>query len=487
MNVMLAILQRARTQPDAVALIDGDRTLTCRDLAALSRRTAGHLASLGIRPGDRLGICLKDSSAFVVALIAAGCLGAVVVALDWRARADEQRRLIDVLTPNLVLVEPGATLPTAVAAVPQDTAWDAAVARAPDWTDLPDDWQAPYVVQLTSGTTGPPKASVLSHFQVYLRAGAMLDPLALPHRSRYLCTTPFYFTTGRMSVLAHLMRGDCVVLFGTLFGPGDYVDAVRRHDITLGFVAPSTIRHLLQLDGGGGPLLPSMTALVSVGSPLFAEEKLQALHRVCPNLYDLYGTAAGGLIALMRPDDIRVRPTSVGQPLAWSEVEVVDEDHCPLPIGSIGRLRYRSPTVAADLGTVPMDQSFTEGFRNGWYYPGEFASLDELSFIYIEGRAAEVIMRGGAKVHPAEIEAVLLDHPAVIEAAVLGYRGSGNDEEILAFVVIRNPVPLGTLVAHCRMRLTAYKLPRDIRIVDRLPKNTNGKVDKKRLAAEQGP
>ncbi|HLJ22262.1 MAG TPA: hypothetical protein VKU84_18795, partial [Stellaceae bacterium] len=125
-----------------------------------------------------------------------------------------------------------------------------------------------------------------------------------------------------------------------------------------------------------------------------------------------------------------------------------------------------------------------EGFQDGWYYTGEFASMDDQAFIFLKGRSAEIIFQAGAKIFPAEVEAVLQQHPAVSEAAVVGRRLASGDEEVVAFVVVRRPVEPGEIIAHCRTHLTAYKTPRDVRFVAEMPKSPIGKVDKRALVAQ---
>ena len=138
-----------------------------------------------------------------------------------------------------------------------------------------------------------------------------------------------------------------------------------------------------------------------------------------------------------------------------SDLEIVDESDAPLPPGTAGRLRCRGP----GLGSAPSDDATrTELVRNGWHYPGEIARLDQERFLYVLGRESEVIIRAGAKIHPGEIEAVLLAHPGVAEAAVAGVRlPSDNEETIAAFVTAKSRLDLGDVLAHCRARLTSYK------------------------------
>jgi len=128
-----------------------------------------------------------------------------------------------------------------------------------------------------------------------------------------------------------------------------------------------------------------------------------------------------------------------------------------------------------------------EDFRDGWCYPGELAAVDERGYIFLRGRASEVIFRGGAKIFPSEVEAVLQEHASVAEAAVVGRSLSNNEQEPVAYVVARDAVTPGELLAHCRTKLTAFKVPREIRVVADLPRNSSGKIDKLALANLQHP
>ncbi len=161
-------------------------------------------------------------------------------------------------------------------------------------------------------------------------------------------------------------------------------------------------------------------------------------------------------------------------------VEVVDADDRPVAPGTVGRLRYRGPGVAADAG----DGTQRPG---GWFYPDDLAAIDGDGFVTLKGRAADVIIRGGVNIFPAEIEQVLLAHPGVREAAVVGQRSHERGEEIAAFVVAGRAVTESALRQHCQGRLAAYKQPRVFVFRNELPKSGLGKILKDRLAASLEP
>ena len=479
MNLIQPILGHAATRPNAPALVEGDREIRYGELAPLILRTAAQLAALGAAPGDRIGLCLKDGWEYVVALLAIARLGAVVVPLNWRAPPTEVSRHATTLSIKFALVEPETALALDCAAIPMDGSWHRSVAAREPLSALPDDWHAPFVIAATSGSTGAPKFSIATHLQFYCGIAGFTEMLALNGRHRYLSTLPLHFSGGRLGVLTHLLRGDCVLLCGSLINGANFVRAATGLKASAGFVVPSLIRDLLAI-ARDDLLLPGLARLTSVGAPLFAEEKRAAIRKVSPNFCDMYGTTETNPISLLRSEDIDAHATSVGQPHSLAEVQVVDDDERPLPLGEVGAMRFRGPALASPLATP--GQPSVMGFRNGWYYPGEIAALDDCGYIYLAGRAAELIIRRGAKIYPAEVEAVLQRHPDVLECAVIGRSASNNEEEVIAFLVGRRPLDLGAMVAHCRTYLEAAKRPQHLHFLEALPKNSSGKVDKKALA-----
>jgi len=479
MNLTRPFFHHARTRPDALALIASDRRITYRELAGLVLRAAAELGSRGVRPGDRVGLCLRDSPEHVVVLLAIASLGAVAVPLHWRAALGEIERLAGALEIQLALTEPDAALKLRCQTLPVNADWHRAVASREPLQTLPDDWHAPLVIAATSGSTGAPKFNQATHLQFYCGLVGFLELFALSGRHRYMSTLPLYFSGGRLGLLAHLFRGDCVILHGDLVNARDFVQAAARTEATVGFVVPSLLRELLATGDDQG-LLRGLQRLVVGGSPLYAEEKRLALQKLSPNFCEMYGTAETGPISLLQAQDIDAHAGSLGQPHSLIEVEVVGDSGQALPAGESGLLRCRGPSLGTPLDVVGSAPNV--GFRDGWYYTGEIASLDELGFIHLAGRATELIMRGGAKIHPAEVEAVLQQHADVLEAAVFGRRGVNNEEEVVACVVGRGPPELSALVAHCRAYLAPTKRPQRIHVLAALPKNASGKIDKQALA-----
>ncbi len=480
MNLAEVISSHARARPGAVALIDGDLTLRYDELDRRIRQGAAQLRSLGIAAGDAIAICLGDKADHVLAFLAAARLGAIAVPIDWRAPAVERTRIATGLGAKLALVEPRSPSLGDVPTITIDASWYSEAERQDPAQQFPSEADAPLMIGLSSGTTGAVKGMLVSHRQMHARTipfDAILDPG--PHR--YLSASPLAFSAGRGYCLTHLIRGHTVVLHPPLFDAQEYVEIAAQVRATVAFVVPTVLRALLELpQPTSAPLLPSLRALICAGAPTHPEEKRAAIRRLTPHFHEIFGTVGTGPITVLTPRDIAAHAESAGRPHTIWELEIVDENDRALPTGTAGRLRVRGPGAATrvEAGSAAVG----EAVRDGWYYTGDIAALDQAGFLHLKGRASDVILRGGSNVYPDEIEAVLAEHAAVAAAAVIGRPSPQLGEEVVAVVVTRADVTIDDLIAHCRRRLSAYKIPAQIVFATELPRTSFGKPDRKRLA-----
>lgn len=481
MSAIQPILDFGKTHRDAHALEHGNRTISYGELADSIRGTANHLKSLGLKTGDRIGVCLKDTPDHLVALLSVAYMGGVSVSLDWRARLQENLRFVGSLQLSGVLVEPEMRLAEDARAVALDAAWrqGIAVSEPGDMAQVGEDYL--FTISATSGSTGAPSFTAMTHGQYRFATAGMLELMGLSGPHRFLCTLPLYYSGGRNSCITHLLRGDSVVLYSSLFRADEYADIVARRGITVGTLVPTNVRHFLAVANDDTLMLPSLTKLFCTGAPLHPQEKMDAVRRISPNFYERYGTAETLAISVLRPEDLADRAESVGRTHSLAAVEIVDDEGRLLPAGAIGRMRVRGPGLGTPLLAGSPDEDQKSKFRDGAFYPGEIAHLDEAGYIFLHGRSSDVIMRSGAKIYPAEVERALAEHPDVAEATVLGRTGSDNEETIVAFVVGTRVLSAGDLLAHCRMRLTPHKIPQTIYFLNSLPLNTAGKIDKAAL------
>lgn len=486
-NVFRLLAAQAAERPGAPALQDGDRCWDFRALNAEAARFAGALRDAGLNAGDRVGVCLKDTADHLIARLAAGRAGIAVVPMDWRLPPAERAGVARDFRLAAVLTEPGGALEGA-RCIPLDAHWQSRVDAA---AELPfvDDPALPLVLNLSSGTTGTPKAAVVTHGNYVQRIRNNVHACGPLAGLRYLSVSPLYFSAGSHFCLMTLLQGGTVVLYPPMFGPEEYVDAVREHEATMAFLVPTVLRWLLALPAGDGPLLPSLKLLIAAASPLTAEERLRIVQRLTPNLYDMYGSAGGGNISILRPVEIATHADTVGRAVGDVQLQVVDDAGQELPAGNVGRVRLRGAGVSTawfDTSDpeAPAAAPRAERVTDGWLYTGDLGTLDADGYLTLQGRVDDVILRGGANIYPDVVEAALRRCPGVADAAVVGRPVPGADPLVVAFVVAGDGMLTERdLLTHCRGVLPAWMLPSEVRIVDDLPRTTSGKVKRRELLA----
>jgi acyl-CoA synthetase (AMP-forming)/AMP-acid ligase II len=465
----------ARNRPGKTAIIANGRHVSYASLDRMVDGAAHRLADEGVRAGMLVGVALRDHAEHLIALYALARLGAVILPMDCRWAFAEKAAMAEHFRPDRVLVE----------------ADDEPEARH-RWTALEQGWiresdrpyhdagitgEAPMVLSLSSGTTGIPKGPRATHRQFESRFMVYWINLGLNAQDTYVAVTPLYFGGGRAFCMAMLFVGATVSILSPRTRMAELVTHVREIGGTAIFLVPTMIRRLLN-ENLPGLAFPTIRVLISSGSALHPEERLAIRRRLTPNLFEFYSSTEGGGVSVLSPADCDRHPDSVGRPAFRVEVEIVGEDHRPLPPDSVGRLRYRSPASArayhgADGG---------DAFRDGWFYPGDLARLDAEGFLYLHGRAKDIIIRGGVNIHPQDVERIVAAIPGVRDVAVAGAPSRELGEEVAAFVVA-DGVTAEAVAAHCRACLAPYKVPTIIRFLPELPRNNGGKVVKTALLA----
>lgn len=473
MNLAAALDDHARSRGDRIAVVAGEAQVTYRDFARLVVDAAGWLAAQGLRPGDVAGLWLKDTIQHLALIYGCARAGVVMLPLDWKWTPAEAERVAVHFGARLVVTDPGAP-PLGVTTVAVEGFPPAEAPFGAGADDL-------LLLSLSSGTTGRPKGPAVSHRQFFRRFMTHWLHLGFTDADRFLCATPLYFGGGRTFAMSMLFTGAAVVLASPGLSAADLVDIVARRRITCLFLVPTQLRRLLALDDAALAPLRALRLLFSSGAPLTVAERQEIAARLCPRFHEYYASTEGGGVSLLTPDDLVRRPDSVGRPVFGVEVEVLDDDDRPLAPDAIGRIRYRGPGVATGYHLDP--EASRERFRDGWFYPGDLAAIDADGFVSLRGRREDVIIRGGVNIYPAEIEAVLTAHPAVVEAAIVPRASATLGEEVAAFVVPRTAVTADALAAWCAERLAPYKRPAAIVLLAELPRNSAGKVLKARLSA----
>jgi len=478
-NIADQLSLHAVQRPTKPAIIHRDTDIDYRQLDRMVRQRAALLLEMGVRPGEVVGVALKDTPEHLILLYAVARAGAVVLPVDCRWTGEEKRRVAEHFGARRVMVEPDDLFAPGLC-VAADASWLAQAKHAPAREEFPGGDHG-FCLSLSSGTTGRPKGPLLSHAQFMSRFFTHYADLGFGSREVYVNATPLYFGGGRAFSVSSLYVGATVVLCAPPYKVEELAAEIERRAATITFLVPTLLRRILQAEPAARAPFRRLRTLIASGSPLTAEERGRIRDEICPDFIEYYSSTEGGGVTVLSAQEQAAYPASVGRPVFGVRLEIVDEHDRPLPRGEVGRIRYDGATVAR--GFYRDDDASREAFRDGFFYPGDLGYLNEEGYLFLCGRAKDMIIRGGVNIYPLEIESVLMTHPGVLEAAVVGVPSTEFGEEVAAFVLPRGAQDAAALAAWCRERLAPYKVPKHFRFVSDFERNSAGKIVKGNLAA----
>ena len=478
-NIAGVLANHARRRPSHPAIVSAEGTVRYGELDLLVRQRAAFLMKLGVGPGDVVGVCLRDRAEHVLLLYAIAAVGAAILPLDWRWTVEEKIRIAKFFEADHVLHEADDPIADSVNGVAIEPSWQDRLADLDPLSELTEARDRPLVISLSSGTTGTPKGPAISQSHMLNRFMIYIVSLGFHERDRYLAVLPLYFGGGRGFAMCALYCGATVKLLAPPISADALAAEARAWRPSMMLLVPTLLRRLLALPASSGPLPASLRILITTGAMLHPDERQQVLRRLSPKLVNFYGCTEGGGLSLLLPEHRGAAAESVGQPVFGTDLEIVDQSNLLVTTGSVGRIRYRGPGVA--IGFYKNPAASAEAFADGWFYPGDLGRLDEDGFLYLAGRAKDMIVRGGVNVYPEEIEQVLCGHASVSDAAVVAWPSPDLGEEIAAYAVVAGDVEEAVLLDHCRTHLAPYKVPRAVFFIEELPRSSVGKVRKNEL------
>ncbi|MGB8384612.1 MAG: AMP-binding protein [Dermatophilaceae bacterium] len=512
----------ARSAPDRLALTYHGWTATHAELARLSDGFAAYLASRGVRRGDRVAVCLQTSPHFVVAALGAWKVGAILVTMNPMYREGEVAHLLGdsgavavvssqqgyrtVVAPVLAGTVVRVSVTTSEVDVIDDPdprvfagLTDEAVEGTDDLMTVArghaDDGFPAYqpapgdvaVLCYTSGTTGPAKGAMLTHANIATTIALNSQWLGTQPGWVIYGTAPLFHVVGLVLQVAHALH-----LAGTLVLPYRTIPEVMLEHLVeyrpRFVVCPPTVYTALMAVPSATPeAFASLDLLYAGGAvlpPAVVERFLERFGKYVNNGYGLTETAGACVFAVpgrrARMDEAS-QALSNGVPLPGMDVRIVGDDGQDLPIGERGEIVVKGPCVTPGYWQNPNETA--NAIHDGWFATGDIGFIDDEGMLYCVDRKKDMIVASGFKVWPGEVEQVLLTHPAVMEAAVVGMPDAYRGESVKAFVIPRpgSQVSPEELAAWCKARLATFKAPREVQVVADLPRTASGKVLKREL------
>lgn len=464
---------------DRVLFRDHGQTVTYGEFREKVRQFRDYFHYVGIRPGDNVGLYCKNCPEFVMAYFGVVSLGAVIVPLNRTLTPREVSFIADDAgMKHLIVVQPLAVgpeirqllIPDIVEAIERKAFPEAAAAELHE--------NSPCAIIYTSGTTGKPKGAVLSHENLLSNAEGISEALKLTAEDCFLCVLPmFHSFAWTVTVTDALILGARIAIMET-FQPKDAVKTIQEEGVTIVCGVPTMFGYYLSL--GSCELYEKVRIFVSGGASLPGEIIASFKQKFGIDIAEGYGLSeASPVVTVNRVG--QVRPTSIGRPLQHIDVRIESPEGKILPVGEVGELVTRGPNVM--LGYFNQPESTAAAIVDGWLHTGDMARVDEEGYIYIVDRLKDIIIVGGLNVYPREVEEVLYQYPGVQEAAVIGVPDKLRGEVPCAYIALKEGAEYDrkALMKYLQGNLANFKLPKEIIVMDVLPKNATGKIMKREL------
>ncbi len=500
LNLAHYLQMSAELHADRSAAVFDENRISYGELAAMVKRVAGMLRSLGVQKGDKVGMMIPNTPHFPVIYYGILHAGATVVPINTMLKAHEILYHIDdsdvkvLFTWNLFYPETyhafrdsGTCRHLIVVARPGDSedlpegmSFSTLLETSPeaDMEDtMPDDTA---VILYTSGTTGFPKGAELTHFNMFFNAFYVRDNVIRAKPGDIvLAVLPLFHSFGQTCIMNAAFLAGATVTMMAQFETKKTMAVIQRDRVSIMAAVPTMYFFMLNVEDPDAYDLSSIRMAVSGGSSLPLDILNRFEQRYGVRLLEGYGLSETSPVASFNVLDRPSKPGSIGLPIWGCEMRIMREDGSFAATGEIGEIVIRGHNVMKGYYKKPI--ATNETIVNGWLHTGDLARADEEGYFFIVDRKKDVIIRGGMNIYPREIEEVLYAHPAVLEAAVVGVPDEARGEEVRAYISLRQSahVSEGDLSAYCAERMARYKCPKEFVVLKALPKGPTGKILKR--------
>lgn len=488
MNVWNFLADAATNWPNRVALRRGQE-LSYADTASRALDVSAHLRVSGVQPGDRVGCLMDNDVDHLLAYFGIAAAGAILVSLNTRLTAGEQRDILTHSGSKLLLHDQIHATRAAEIGIAVSTVADA---KRTEFDATPAAHDQPAQLYYTSGTTGSPKGVVLTHENVCTHALAAISELNLNERDTWAHIAPMFHLADAWATFAITAVGGCHV-FLPQFTPQAALDLLCKQRVTITNLVP-TMLNLMVKQPDAKDRDYSLRVMLSGGAPIAPDVVKRILTTFSCDYVQTYGmteTSPYLTLSLLPPELLELPleqqlpwKCKTGRPFKGVELRVVNDDGSATPADgkAVGEIRVRGKTVTP--GYWRNDEASKGAFdSDGFLMTGDLANIDSYGFVDIVDRKKDVIKTGGESVYSIEVEYVLYEHPAVLECAVFGRADEQWGERVVAAVVVRDgeQVTASELIAFCREHIAGYKTPKQVMFLAALPRTGSGKIQKRSL------
>jgi fatty-acyl-CoA synthase len=509
------IARNSRIHPNREAVVYGKTRLTYLQFNSRINQLANALLALDIKKGSKAAILLYNCNEFLEAYFALAKIGAVGVPLNFRLGIEEITYIVNHSDAEVFIL--GEAFAQNVKGIQKDLPkvktyisvsdkpvegmlhYESWIANYPNGEPLilvhEDD---PAFIMYTAGTTGRPKGAVLTHkneavhwmlMGIFMRSEpGMAEILDFTENFKAFAAPPVFHLAAFAYCQFTLFTGATVVLPTEVFNPAYIMKTIEEEKIATIILVPVMTFFILLLPDLDQYDTSSLKLWIS-GAAILPTETRKQINKHFPNvkLFDLFGqTEMSPVTCGLRPCEAEGHEASVGKPIPFIEVRVVDEKDKEVPTGAVGEAVYRGPTVMKEYYKDP--EATATAMRNGWFHSTDLFRFDKDGFLYVVDRKKDMIISGGENIYPAEVEEIIYRHPKVVECAVIGVHDKQWGESVKAIVVCKQGEKLSEeeIIEHCKQHLASYKKPKSVDFINALPRNAAGKVLKTELRKRYG-
>ena len=483
----------ARQNAGRTAVVEGMVAINYEALEKRVAALAGELHNLGIRRGDRVALLLPNGVDFITGYFAIVTAGAVAVPLNDHYQQTELLYFLDVCNVS-VLITSGAfaelcqqvlsvrTSPCQLFFVENQPEASRPASIVVNDFALDLDPDAPVMYQFSSGSTGRPKQIARTHANLLFELDSLIATLKISRDDRFLGVAPFSHVNGLMRSMMTSIRAGATLYPLAKFERRAVAEAIEKNAISVFIAVPFMFSMLAKANFRRRPDFSSLRLCVSASAPMPKKLNQEFYEQFGMYVRQLYGSTETGTISVDLGADVGGSLESVGTPIAGVEVEVFADDGRVTEADEVGEVAVKSP--AAITGYEGLEEVNRETFRDGYFFTGDLGKRDRGGLLYLVGRKKFFINKGGYKINPHEIEALLESHPKVEEVVAVGEPTPYGDEKVKVVIVLHASCTEEEIVEYCRGKIADFKIPSVIEFRDSLPKSPTGKVRRKMLTQE---